>query len=180
MGLKAQCEAATSRSLRDLQADVGFGAVTREDDAYMLGGAALARASVHPDLQRPLVEGKRIRDWRVVDPDAALWPYAGPRLTAHIDQQGAKLLWPLRSVLARRVAYGDTQIERGLEWFEYSMFFRLRLTGDVRIVLPTVATHVHAAIDSVGGVYKDTAVVLTLPGGATSASWLKSSDGWLC
>src|SRR5262249_46827267 len=57
-------------------------------------------------------------------------------------------------------------IERGLEWFEYSMFFRNRFKINL-IVFAFVATHNHFAFDKGGKLFKHSALVIKLPAGAT-------------
>jgi hypothetical protein len=146
--------------LRDVATDIGFGAVTREDGAFMLGTAALRRLGVPREHQRPLVEGKRVRDWEIREKENSLWPYDSASLHSSLDSNGQQLLWPIRQPLRSRVAYGQTQLERGLKWFEYSMFFRRRFEGSPPVVVPSVATHMHAAIDDESRVFKDTAIVI--------------------
>lgn len=118
-------EAAAGRLERRVS-EIGFGAVTREDSAYMLGGGALRRAGVDARHQRPLVEGDVTRDWLITEPTMSLWPYEPTTLAAGVDFPAERLLWPHRAILTGRVAYGQTQLQRGLLWFEYSMFFHKR------------------------------------------------------
>lgn len=164
--LKECIEQACNRSLGNFSADVGFGAVTREDEAYMLGSATLSRRGVSSEYRRILVPGKIIREWGIEDQGDSLWPYNPKTLEAECDTQVYQVLWPFRTLLAGRIAYGDSQVARGLEWFEYSMFFRARYKGAYTIAVPTVSTHVHAAIDRKGRVFKDTSVIVKLRQGA--------------
>ena len=133
--------------------EIGSGAVPREDDAYILGSGALLRHHI-PGAQRlPFVEGDTVRDYSISNPSMALWPYDASTLTAFASQEALRLLWPGRAVLRGRVAYGQTQIERGLEWFEYSMFFRNRFKVNL-IVFAFVATQNHFALDRGGKIFK--------------------------
>jgi hypothetical protein len=166
--LKALIDGTSAKTLGAIAADVGLGAVTREDDAYMLGSAALARWRVSDRHQRPLVEGRSIREWGVNDAMESLWPYNPLTLAAECDPYAYRLLWPCRTILADRTAYGQTQVERGLQWFEYSMFFRARYKKDFSIAVPTVSTSVHAALIHGNLVFKDTAIVIILREDPTS------------
>ena len=74
----------------------------------------------------PVVEGDVTRDWVITEPIISIWPYDSSSLNAELDPRILLLLWPYRSMLSSRVAYGHTQLERGLTWFEYSMFFTKR------------------------------------------------------
>ncbi|MGS2618287.1 BREX-2 system adenine-specific DNA-methyltransferase PglX [Micromonospora sp. LZ34] len=153
--------------------EIGFGAVTREDGAYMVGAGTLRRAGVPVAQQRPLVEGEVSRDWAITAPVMSLWPYHEETLDSFGVPSVRKLLWPMKSTLAQRVAYGETQIERGLTWFEYSMFFAKRYRVPLSISFAFVATHNHFVLDRGGKVFKQSAPVIKLPEGATEDDHLR-------
>ncbi|MEV6811371.1 BREX-2 system adenine-specific DNA-methyltransferase PglX [Micromonospora sp. NPDC051296] len=148
-------------------AEIGFGAVTREDSAYMVGVGALRRANVSADQMRSIVEGEASRDWAISDPVMSLWPYREQTFEATSTPAVLKFLWPMKAILADRIAYGETQLERGLKWFEYSMFFAKRYRVPLSIAFAEVATHNHFVLDRGGNVFKQTAPVIKLPEGAT-------------
>ena len=102
----------------------------------------------------------------------SLWPYDPASLRAESDPGTQRLLWPYRSLLSDRVAYGSTQIERGLEWFEYSMFFAKRFRVPLSIAFAFVATHNHFVLDRGGKVFKQSAPVIKLPEGASEDNHL--------
>ena len=143
--------------------EIGFGAVTREDSAYMLGAGPLRRAGITSDHQRALVEGEVVRDWSIHDSVMSIWPYDTKTLDASIDTPSSHIVWPYRMILRSRVAYGQTQIERGLAWFEYSMFFRKRYKVPLSISFAFVATHNHFVLDRGGKVFNRSAPVIKLP-----------------
>jgi uncharacterized protein DUF7008/Eco57I restriction-modification methylase len=147
--------------------EIGFGAVTREDDAFTLGHAALTRCGVDARYQVPVVDGTVTRDWRIDSPATALWPYNPDTLKAEADEAALRLLWPHRVSLSRRVAYGQTQLERGLPWFAYSMFFDKRYAVMLSLAFAGVATHNHFVLDRGGKVFNRWAPVIKLPGAAT-------------
>src|SRR5690606_9911487 len=76
--------------------EIGFGAVTREDSAYMVGEGALRRHRVPADFRRPLVEGDVTRDWAVTDAIISIWPYHPGTLKANLATPVERLLWPVR------------------------------------------------------------------------------------
>jgi hypothetical protein len=169
--LREQLERA-STNLAEHVAEVGFGAVTREDSAYMVGKGTLRRRCVEDKHQLPVVEGDVTRDWAVTDPVISIWPYDSSSLKAEHDHGILLLLWPYRSALSSRVAYGHTQLERGLTWFEYSMFFTKRFRVPMSIAFAEVATHNHFVLDRGGKVFKQTAPVIKLAPGATEEDHL--------
>ena len=83
-----------------------------------------------------------------------------------------RFLYPWRAQL-RRVAYGLTQIERGLRWFEYSMFFRDRFTNPLSIAFAFVSTHNHFVLDRGAKVFKQSAPLIKLPQGSTETQHLE-------
>jgi hypothetical protein len=165
--LKELLDERSDRRLGDVAREIGFGAVTREDEAYLVSREVALRHRVGASFIKPLVAGETIRDWGLIEPVEAIWPYDAKSLGATADQGTVRFLWPMRSILAGRTAYGQTQIERGLSWFEYSMFFRDRYSTPLSIAFAEVATHNHFVLDRGGKVFKQTAPVIKLPAAAT-------------
>jgi hypothetical protein len=143
-------------------AEIGFGAVTREDSAYMLGAAALRRHRVDAGHQMALVGGEALRDWAMVAPTVSIWPYGSVSFTAEEDPGIRRILWPLRATLNSRVAYGSSQLERGLAWFEYSMFFAGRFRTPLSIGYAFKTSHNHFVLDRGGKVFNRTAPIIKL------------------
>ncbi|MEU6755037.1 BREX-2 system adenine-specific DNA-methyltransferase PglX [Streptomyces sp. NPDC046685] len=170
--LQAKIEHAHNR-LSDRVDEIGFGAVTREDSAYMIGERALRRVGIRSQFCRPIVEGDVTRDFRVTDPIVSLWPYNADTLEASAEVAVEHFLWPYRGILRQRVAYGNTQVERGLTWFEYSMFFTKRYRRKLGIPFAFVATHNHFVLDRGGKVFKQSAPVIKLPEGASEERHLE-------
>ncbi|CAL9372561.1 BREX-2 system adenine-specific DNA-methyltransferase PglX [Streptomyces sp. enrichment culture] len=164
---------ASTMRLRDLVEEIGYGAVTREDDAYMIGGGAARRAGIESNYLRPIVEGNDVRNYAVWQPTVSLWPYAENDLRASTSVTVSRFLWPYRVQLRRRVAYGKTQLQRGLNWFEYSMFFKNRYRTPLSVSFAFVATHNHFVLDRGGKVFKQTAPVIKLAERASEEEHLK-------
>jgi hypothetical protein len=189
--LKVRLEASSTARLSSLDIAIGYGAVTREDDAYLVGDAALKRLGTPAAYVRPLVEGECLRDWTFVRPGGAIWPYDSRSLLPVAEDTGRawilRCLWPARAILKDRVAYGQTQLERGLKWFEYSMFFAERYRTPLSIAFAFKATHNHFVLGRGGKVFKQTAPVIKLRAGASEAQHLvllaqlnsSTSDFWV-
>jgi SAM-dependent methyltransferase len=164
--LKTALDLAPGGALSGRDVVIGFGAVTREDSAYLVGLRAGLRLGIGQEQIRPLVEGETVRDWAIAGATAAIWPYDVVTLKApHGDARAAceRALWPYRAVLSGRVAYGQTQIGRGLSWFEYSMFFADRFRTPLSIAFAFVASHNHFVLDRGGKVFNRTAPIIKLP-----------------
>lgn len=171
--LQELVEGAGRLLLSDKTTEIGFGAVTREDSAYMVDDGPLRRYSIPERYWRPLVEGDVIRDWNISRPTWSLWPYNADTLNAEAAAPVVRFLWPFKVQLSSRVAYGNSQIERGLEWFEYSMFFTNRYRTPLSITVAFVATHNHFVLDRGGKVFKQSSPVIKLPEGASVEDHLR-------
>jgi hypothetical protein len=165
--LKETIEERGEKILSEIATDIGFGAVTREDEAYLLSSKVAARQRIPRAQVRPLVEGEVVRDWEIREPTGAIWPYDPETLDSRGPSALLRLLWPVRAILSDRVAYGMTQLERGLQWYEYSMFFKNRFRAPLSIVFAFVATHNHFVFDRGGKVFKQSAPIIKLPLTAT-------------
>ncbi|WP_344278840.1 BREX-2 system adenine-specific DNA-methyltransferase PglX [Streptomyces hebeiensis] len=166
-------DSAARRSLGDISEEIGAGAVTREDSAYMVGERALVHAGVDPDEWRPLVEGDVTRDYLLTSPVLSLWTYKEDSLEAFVSPAASRLLWPYRASLRARIAFGKDQIQRGLQWFEYSMFFRSRYRNPLSIAYAEISTHNHFVMDRGGKVFNRTAPVIKLPEDANEENYLE-------
>jgi hypothetical protein len=124
--LKEKIASVANKQLSAIANEIGFGAVTREDEAYLVGQKAALRRQVPKEQIRPMIEGEVIRDWALQEPNYGIWPYSDNTLKAEGKPETVAALWPLRTNLSRRVAYGLSQLGRGLQWYEYSMFFNKR------------------------------------------------------
>ena len=170
--LKERIEAASDGCLEFEVEEIGFGAVTREDDVFRIGCGACRRAGIGDRHRRSLVAGEELRDWAFDDLTDAIWPYDPDTLAVVEDQAITRLEWPWRTQLSDRVAYGKTQLERGLKWFEYSMFFRDRFRTPLSISVASVATHNHFVLDRGGKVFKQSAPLIKMAPGSTEQDHL--------
>ncbi|WP_433792659.1 BREX-2 system adenine-specific DNA-methyltransferase PglX [Actinoplanes sp. CA-252034] len=165
--LLAAVEKAAFQRVGQVASEIGFGAVTREDSAFMIGAGTARRHRIDANHVLSMVEGDVTRDWRITDPVGSIWPYDHVSLKAQESEAITRFLWPFRHILSSRVAYGLTQIQRGLEWYEYSMFFTKRFEIPLSISFAFVSTHNHFVLDQGGKVFKQSAPVIKLPEGAT-------------
>lgn len=164
--LKEQIDAISDNALFSAIAEVGYGAVTREDEAFAIGTSA-KRKGIPARHCLPFVTGEDVRDWCIPQPLEAIWPYDPETLAVAESDALVRILWPYRASLSSRVAYGMSQLQRGLSWYEYSMFFRERFRANTLITFPEIATHPHFVIGRNKMVFTQTAPVIRLPAGTT-------------
>lgn len=170
--LKETIEEKAERRIEDLIDEIGASIVTREDDVYQVTEATAKRHGIPRGQIRPMVAGEHVRDWRIEGNSCGLWPYTPDTLEPTTSLFQHRFLWPYRTGLSERVAFGKTQLQHGKAWFEYSMLFRKRLRGEYRIAQAEIATHNHFVLDRGGRVFTHTAPVITLPSTATEDDYL--------
>ena len=161
--LKARIDSNSTKTLARVAEEIGFGGVTREDDAYLVTSRVALRVQIPKQQIRPLVAGEVVRDWTIRNPTGAIWPYHPETLDVEGDYHLRRFLWLFREQLSGRVAYGKSQLQRGLAWFEYSMFFRKRFRTPLSITFAFVATHNHFVLDRGGKVFNRSAPIIKLP-----------------
>ena len=165
--LKIHLDELADAELGNMCDEIGFGAVTREDEVFQVSGRVALRHRIPTSEIRPLVAGDEIRDWKIYDPPGAIWPYDRQTLDASATEWTQRFLWRWKTQLSIRVAYGASQLERGLRWYEYSMFFRERFRTPLSIAFAFVATHNHFVLDRGGKVFNRSAPIIKLPADAT-------------
>ncbi|MFD4242241.1 BREX-2 system adenine-specific DNA-methyltransferase PglX [Streptomyces sp. NPDC058525] len=171
--LVSSISSASTTTLSQISEAIGAGAVTREDDAYMVGAGFLRRNKVPPTQQRDIVEGTQVRDYLISEPKASIWPYSAETLKPDAADSTLRTLWPYRTPLTNRIAFGKSQVQRGLTWFEYSMFFKERYKSPLSIAVPETTTLNHFTLDRGDKVFKDTAPAITLTDQASEEEHLR-------
>lgn len=167
--LKASLESASKSRLREHAAEIGFVCITRADDLYVAPSGSWQR---HCGARTTtFVEGDRIRDWCLLDPSEALFPYQDDPELSPIElprcPQVHVALWPHRTHLFLRREPNGNHLEIGLTWHEWSRFQRDRYRSPLSIAFAFVATHNHFVLDRGGKVFKQSAPVIKLPLEAT-------------
>jgi hypothetical protein len=170
--LRMQMEAATQLTLGAVIQEIGAGVLTRADEVFLWDANTLHRR-ISDTYLRGYVAGDDIRDWNVIPTTDAVFPYASDGTPlAPTPPQIETLLRPWRAILESRVAFGKTQLDRGLHWYEYSMLFRDRLCRKLLITFSNVASHNHFAIQRDAWLNNAHAPVIVLPEDAEEADYL--------
>jgi len=166
--LKEAIETVCTLTLRSQIADLGRSTHTGEDDAFYLPGNA-SRTYGLSAFSVPLVIGEGVRDWGLEHDLITLFPYDKTSAVS-IDIYSPKWLvhfWRYRQTLKGRMDFGNYIEDRGLRWYEHSMFFPARYRVSLSIAFAFVATHNHFVLDRGGKVFNRSAPVIRLLPGAT-------------
>lgn len=168
--LKELLEEASYKVISELTSEIGRSTHTGEDSVFFFP-KNIVRTFGFEECTVPLCKGEDVRDWSIDPPLCSLMPY---------DLKTAKILnvppantryhfWKYRRVLRNRRDFGQFIEERGLVWFEHSMFFPDRYLKPFSIAFAFVATHNHFVLDRGGKAFNRTAPVIKLPADATEA-----------
>jgi hypothetical protein len=171
--LKELLERNAAKRLGGEIADSGRTTHTGEDDVFYyptgtlrtvrLGGACV-----------PLVTGEAVRDYAITPDVESLFPYdrtTGEPCTIACPEL-SKRFQTYRTTLRSRSDYGQRIEERGLRWFDHSMFFPARYRAALSIAFGEVATHNHFVLDRGGKVFNKSAPVIKLPSSASEDQYL--------
>ncbi len=161
-------EAATTAKLSKSIDVIGRTTHTGEDDVFYMPPHMAQRFPSANQFVK-LVVGEDVRDWLIEPKEVALLPYdieTAERLP-QLPLDVAIHMWFYRASLRNRRDFGQFIEERGLTWFEHSMFFPERFRRRLGITFAEVATHNHFVLDRGGKVFKQTAPVIKLPAGAS-------------
>lgn len=142
--------------------DLGATFLSRLDDVYE---ARPSRSNVIRAAIAPYIQGEDVRDW-VSEPSSYIVRPYDDQLTPRLDPATERWLWIARRQLSERVAFGKSQLGRGLSWFEYSMLFERRLRGPA-LQFSDVATHNHFVYVRSTPLSNSHAPVIKLPAGAS-------------
>jgi len=166
VGLLESIEAASAEKLSDRGVTIGRTTHTGEDECFYRPRHAFATLGLTAEAI-PVVLGEDVRDYRLATPIWTLFPYTDKGDPRMPGDGFFRAVWPVRTVMSSRVDYQQTLAERGLRWFDHSMFFAKRFRVALSIAFAEVAAYNHFVLDRGGKVFKQTAPVIKLPSGAT-------------
>lgn len=155
--------------LEDLIADIGRTTHTGEDEAFYFPFNS-ARTLGICEKCVPLIQGEIVRDWSLYFQVVTIFPYnktTGEPIPLDLSGAVGRLFFLLRTNLRQRRDFQQTPEQRGLRWFDHSMFFQARYKTPLSIAFAFVATHNHFVLDRGGKVFKQSAPVIKLPPEAT-------------
>lgn len=158
---------ASSSTLGTLTASIGRTTHTGEDNAFFVPKDWILRHKLG-DVSVALVEGEGVRDFLIEAETQVLFPYdkSSGELLASLPAALSRHFWRYRRLLKERSDFGNYIEDRGLKWFEHSMFFPDRYRANLGISFAEVATHNHFVLDRGGKVFKQTAPVIKLLAGS--------------
>jgi len=165
--VKAAIERAGAAHLAERIAEIGRTTHTGSDECFYRPAVSTHAHGTAQDTV-PVVLGEDVRDYLLDLSIMTLFPYdADGQPREDLSDAARREFWALREVLRTRVDFGQRPEERGLRWFDHSMFFPKRYRAPLSIAFAFVATHNHFVLDRGGKVFNRTAPVIKLPSGAS-------------
>jgi hypothetical protein len=157
-----------AKVLKELTIAIGRTTHTGEDAAFFVPNGWAHRHGADSWVV-PLVEGEAVRDYALASDTESIFPYdqATADVLDDVPQPLTEHTWTFRTHLRARSDYGNNIEDRGLHWYEHSMFFPDRFRVALGIAYADIATHNHFVLDRGGKVFKQTAPVIKLPAGAS-------------
>jgi len=146
--LRLKIEASDGNVLGDfLDGSIGRVCFTGADDLFFVGEDFLRRIGVENKAIARFAAGDLFRNWTHIETHC-LSPYdQNGKLLGEADADPIKnYLHPWKSFLTNRLSYGQTQLERGLAWWEYSLIFPERIRGEMALCICEIGTHVHVEV----------------------------------
>jgi hypothetical protein len=120
-------------------------------------------------LAREVITGDIVRDWTEYSGDWALVPYDANADLIGLDMSTwGRRQWPYRTILEAITGFGGVTRKANNEpWWAWYRWIADRYRTPLSITFAEVSTHNHYVLDRGGKVFKQTAPVIKLPGGAT-------------
>lgn len=176
-GIMGKLEQVEER-LKDVVAEIGRTTHTGLDEAYYMPPASAATRRMTPGTV-PTILGEEVREYQISPSTCTVFPYttiapANVRGSSReLTQAEERFVWGTREVLRQRLDFGETPEQRGLRWFDHSMFFPRRFRAPLSIAYGEVTTHNHFVLDRGGKVFNRTAPVIKLPKTASDEEHLE-------
>ncbi|MEF8723739.1 MAG: BREX-2 system adenine-specific DNA-methyltransferase PglX [Candidatus Accumulibacter delftensis] len=158
----------SAKVLKELTIAIGRTTHTGEDAAFFVSNGWAHRHGADSWVV-PLVEGEAVRDYVLASDTESIFPYdqGTAEVLDDVPEPLTEHTWTFRTHLRARSDYGSNIEDRGLHWYEHSMFFPDRFRVALGIAYADIATHNHFVLDRGGKVFNRTAPVIKLPAGAS-------------
>jgi hypothetical protein len=159
--LKEQMDEQVSQTLSDF-CDTGIGVVTLEDDVYQIPSDVAQRWRFDTEYVRGFVVGDTVRDWALSGLELAVFPHDRTTFAPAGNTPVLHWLWPFKAGLSNRLWFRKTQVQRGMQWYEYGHISAEKFRTPLSITFAFVATHNHFVLDRGGKVFNRSAPMIKL------------------
>ncbi|WP_091607349.1 BREX-2 system adenine-specific DNA-methyltransferase PglX [Arthrobacter koreensis] len=166
--LQRLVDAAPGRLLSRISPGIGRAVRIGSDDAFIRPRASSVPAAAQKQL-KSFLTGEAVRDYAAHGQELVLYPYEGREPVAG---QLPSVLWPYRTLLARRSTFQGDMEAAGRKWWEFMQHTASAYETPLSIAFSNVATHNHFSLNRGQTVFSSHAPVVKLPEGATEEEHL--------
>jgi hypothetical protein len=146
---------------------MGVGLVTLANDIYANEAHVIRRARISASSIVPYVPGEHVRNWSWDWREIAIFPYGADHSVRKYGRASPEMRWfePFREKLENRIYFGQTQIERGLAWYEYGIVVWQNCDNPNKLIFADLATHAHfVRVPELAAFNQHTPVLAVRPG----------------
>lgn len=165
MDVLALVSEAGPSTLGALQPIIGRTTHTGLDDFFYMPTSVTSTFGVAEECV-PVVFGEHVRDYTITTRESTLFPYDESGRPRQPRENFLRRAWRYRTSLASRIDFEKTLQERGLRWFDHSMFFPRRFKERMCISFANVSTHNHFSLSRSASCFTAHSPVIVLPGEA--------------
>jgi len=128
-----------------LPGQMGVSLVTLANEIYAHEQHVIRRAGIPISSVVPYVPGENVRNWSWDWRELAIFPYNSDHSVRKYGRASPEMRWfeAFREKLEGRVYFGQTQIERSLEWYEYGIVVWQNCDNPNKLIFADLATHAH-------------------------------------
>ena len=171
--LKGEVDEICNTVLGQLVTSIGFLSITGDDEIYTTGSLTnWTRLGISNKSIRQLLIGINLRDYQIANSLSCIYPYDNNN-EFNVVPTAENYFWKFRLILKKSPYFGKTKFERGLDWREFAILLKNKLTTRISICFAFVATHNHFVLNKSGLLAKQSAPVIKLPVGATENQYLE-------
>jgi hypothetical protein len=150
--------------------DIGFDAITAANEIYANPPDFIRRIGIPIKFVLPMVNGDDLRNFVFSSKQYLLWPY-DTKANPNLSGEAKNFLKPWKEFLSIRSQFHRTQLEAGLEWFEFREYHR-KGNNPPTIGYPEIVTHGHFVLGDAPVTYVQTAPVIKIAGKAKIEDYL--------
>lgn len=150
------------RTLGDYVVSIGLSSKTGADDIYFVPPESVGHLGIAKSVH-PIVVGENVRDYAILNTKRVVFPYDEKGNPMELSVAAYRYMWRARRVLETQLDFGGNKKDRGLRWYDHSMFHKGRFINPVSIGFAFVATHNQFALDRSGMSFNRTAPAIKFP-----------------
>lgn len=154
-----------------LAGEIGFDVVTGADEFFVFSDGFARRLGIAGALLRRYFTGEDIRNWTSSSDALAVFPYHKDSPAELGDGAFKAYATVFKRHLERRLYFGKTPNERGMNWWEYAIVLWSKRHSPLRLAFSQIATHAHFVRSDSDSLFKQQAPIIKFPDSAKAEDY---------